>query len=144
RTLAEVIASERVNQEIKTTEQLIEILRKMAKKGKENRYFAQVFQALRIEVNDELKALEDMLEQSADLLKPRGRLVVMSYHSLEDRLVKNFMLRGHVSGKVEKDFYGNVIKPLEAKTRKPVTASEKEIIENNRARSAKLRIAEKL
>ncbi|MBL6445498.1 16S rRNA (cytosine(1402)-N(4))-methyltransferase RsmH [Fulvivirga sp. 29W222] len=144
RTLAKAIVATRINQEIKTIEDLKRILSKYAKRGKENRYYAQVFQAIRIEVNDELKALEEMLEQSSEMLAKDGRLVIMSYHSLEDRLVKNYIMKGKITGEVEKDFYGNVIKPLEAVTRKPVTASEEELNTNNRARSAKLRIAKKI
>lgn len=144
KTLAAAIVAARVNAEIKTVDDLKRILNKYAKRGKENKYYAQVFQSIRIEVNEELKALEEVLEQSTEMLKPGGRLVIMSYHSLEDRLVKSYVQKGKITGEVEKDFYGNVIKPLEAVTRKPVTASEEEIKENNRARSAKLRIAEKL
>jgi 16S rRNA (cytosine1402-N4)-methyltransferase len=102
-----------------------------------------VFQALRIEVNDEMGALEDMLKQTVEALKPGGRLVVMSYHSLEDRLVKNFINKGKFQGEVEKDFYGNLLRPLEPIHRKALIADEEEIQRNNRARSAKLRIAEK-
>ncbi|MFC4212760.1 16S rRNA (cytosine(1402)-N(4))-methyltransferase RsmH [Pedobacter lithocola] len=113
-------------------------------KGKENKYLAQVFQALRIEVNAEIKVLEDFLQQAADVLKPEGRLVVMSYHSLEDRPVKNFMAKGKFQGEVEKDFFGNQQKPFNVITRKAIIASDEEIGSNNRARSAKLRIAEKI
>ena len=113
-------------------------------KGKENKYLAQVFQALRIEVNAEIKVLENFLEQAADVLKPGGHLVVMSYHSLEDRPVKNFMAKGKFHGEVEKDFFGNQQKPFNVLTRKAIMASEEEIARNNRARSAKLRIAEKI
>ncbi|MDH5474083.1 MAG: 16S rRNA (cytosine(1402)-N(4))-methyltransferase RsmH [Cyclobacteriaceae bacterium] len=143
KTLAAAIVSARTNQPIHTVNELKAVLERFAKRGKEFRYFAQVFQAIRIEVNEELKALEEMLEQSAEILKKEGRLVVMSYHSLEDRLVKNFINKGDFRGNEEKDFYGNVIKPLVAINRKPIEASEKEVKENNRARSAKLRIAEK-
>ena len=144
KTLAAAIVASRINKPINTVNDFKEILEKYAKRGKEFRYFAQVFQGIRIEVNEELKALEEMLEQSAELLKPGGRLVVMSYHSLEDRLVKNFINKGNFKGNVEKDFYGNVLKPLNAINRKPIEASEEEVKENNRARSAKLRIAEKI
>ena len=110
----------------------------------ENKYLAMLFQALRIEVNGELDALQAMLQQAAELLNPGGRVVVMSYHSLEDRLVKNFFKTGNFEGVLEKDFYGNPIVPLKVVTRKAVTASEEELQRNNRARSAKLRVAEKV
>jgi len=113
-------------------------------KGKENKYLAQVFQALRIEVNAEIAVLENFLQQAAEVLKPGGHLVVMSYHSLEDRPVKNFMAKGKFQGEVEKDFFGNQQKPFNVITRKAIVASDEEIARNNRARSAKLRIAEKI
>jgi len=113
-------------------------------KGKENKYLAQVFQALRIEVNAEIQVLEDFLQQAAEVLKPGGHLVVMSYHSLEDRPVKNFMAKGKFQGEVEKDFFGNQQKPFNVITRKAIIATDEEIARNNRARSAKLRIAEKI
>lgn len=113
-------------------------------KGKENKYLAQVFQALRIEVNAEIQVLEDFLQQAAEVLKPGGHLVVMSYHSLEDRPVKNFMAKGKFQGEVEKDFFGNQQKPFNVITRKAIIATDEEIAGNNRARSAKLRIAEKI
>lgn len=113
-------------------------------KGKENKYLAQVFQALRIEVNAEIQVLEDFLQQASEVLKPGGHLVVMSYHSLEDRPVKNFMAKGKFQGEVEKDFFGNQQKPFNVITRKAIIATEEEIAQNNRARSAKLRIAEKI
>ena len=100
-----------------------------------------MFQALRIEVNQELDALKDLLEQSTKILKPGGRLVVMSYHSLEDRIVKNYMKRGAFDGKIEKDFFGNVLKPFTEITRHPIVPGEDEIEINSRSRSAKLRIA---
>lgn len=143
KTLAEAIFSSRHNDPIETINDLKQILLKHAPRHRENKYFAQVFQALRIEVNDELAVLEEFLTQVPELLTPNGRLVVMSYHSLEDRLVKNFILKGKFSGEVEKDFYGNEIKPLRAVTRKPVEATAEEVKRNPRARSAKLRIAEK-
>lgn len=143
KTLAKTICTARLNAPIDTVAALKDTIAKQTPRGKENKYLAQVFQALRIEVNQELEALREFLEQSVEVLKPGGRLVVMSYHSLEDRLVKNFIATGKFRGEVEKDFYGNPIKPLEAVTRKAVTASEEEIRLNNRARSAKLRIAEK-
>ena len=128
---------------ISTTTQLKEILQPLAQRGKENKFFAQVFQALRIEVNGEIDVLQKMLEQTSPLLKKGGRLVVMSYHSLEDRLVKNYMKAGNCEGKVEKDFFGNVLNDLELVNRKPITASQEELERNPRSRSAKLRIAQK-
>jgi len=144
KSLAKTIVTARLNFPIDTVSQFKEVISKLVPKGKENKYMAQVFQALRIEVNQELEALQEFLEQAADVLAVGGRLVVMSYHSLEDRLVKNFINSGKFRGEVEKDFYGNAIKPLESVTRKAVTATEEEIRQNNRARSAKLRIAVKL
>jgi 16S rRNA (cytosine1402-N4)-methyltransferase len=129
---------------IKTTMDLKSALKSMAPKGKENKYFAQVFQALRIEVNEELAALEDFLHQCAEVVAPNGRLVIMSYHSLEDRMVKNFLNTGKAFGELEKDFYGNPVRPFEAVTRKPIEASEDEVSENNRARSARLRVGERV
>lgn len=143
RTLAAAIVSARTNKPVNTVAELKEILQKFSPRGKENKYYAQVFQAIRIEVNEELKALEEMLVQSAEILKPGGRLVVLSYHSLEDRLVKNFMSKGNTRGEVEKDFYGNLIRPLKPVNKKPLEAKKEEIALNSRARSAKLRIAEK-
>lgn len=144
KTLAAAIVADRINQPITTVEQFKSLLSKYAKRGKENRYYAQVFQAIRIEVNEEMKALEEMLLQVPEVLKEGGRLVVMSYHSLEDRPVKNFISKGKLTGEVEKDFYGNVLKPLAAINRKPIGATQDEINNNNRARSAKLRIAERI
>lgn len=143
RSLAKTIVTARLNQSIETVEEFKKVIGKLIPKGKENKYLAQVFQALRIEVNQELEALQEFLEQSVEVLKPGGRLVVMSYHSLEDRLVKNFIAKGKFKGEVEKDFFGNEIKPLSAVNRKAITASAEEIKMNNRARSAKLRIAVK-
>ena len=143
KSLAREITTARLNAPIETVSELKLALLKLIPKGKENKYLAQVFQALRIEVNQELEALQEFLEQTVEVLKPGGRLVVMSYHSLEDRLVKSFIAKGKFRGEVEKDFFGNQLKPLEAVTRKAVTADEEEIKLNNRARSAKLRIAEK-
>lgn len=144
RSLAAAIVASRINTPIRTVTKFKEVLNRFAPKGREFKYQAQVFQALRIVVNDELKALEEMLEQTIEVLKPGGRLVVMSYHSLEDRLVKNFMAKGKFSGEVEKDFYGNMQRPLVPITRKPVEPSAEEVVQNNRARSARLRIAEKI
>jgi 16S rRNA (cytosine1402-N4)-methyltransferase len=144
KTLASAIVSARINNPIHTVADLKRVLDKFAKRGSEFKYYAQVFQALRMEVNDEMKALEEAMEQCQEVLKPRGRLVVMSYHSLEDRMVKNFITKGKAFGEVEKDFYGNMIRPLEPVSKKPITASAEELKENNRARSAKLRIAQKI
>lgn len=141
KTLAQTLVTQRLNKPIDTVDELKKAISKLIPKGKENKYLAQVFQALRIEVNQELEALKEFLEQTVDVLKTQGRLVVMSYHSLEDRLVKNFIAKGKFQGEVEKDFFGNQIKPLESITRKAIVASEEEIKLNNRARSAKLRIA---
>jgi 16S rRNA (cytosine1402-N4)-methyltransferase len=143
KSLARTLVTVRLNKSIQTVAELKNAIGALIPKGKENKYLAQVFQALRIEVNQELEALKEFLEQSVDVLKSQGRLVVMSYHSLEDRLVKNFIAKGKFHGEVEKDFFGNQIKPLESLTRKAIVASEKEVKENNRARSAKLRIAVK-
>jgi 16S rRNA (cytosine1402-N4)-methyltransferase len=143
KTLAQTLVTQRLNKSIDTVDELKKAISKLIPKGKENKYLAQVFQALRIEVNQELEALKEFLEQTVDVLKTQGRLVVMSYHSLEDRLVKNYIAKGKFQGELEKDFFGNPIKPLESITRKAIVASGDEIKLNNRARSAKLRIAEK-
>lgn len=143
RSLAQAIAAARTNKELVTVADLRAVAEKMAPRGRENKYLAQVFQALRIEVNEEMLVLEEMLQQCSEALAPGGRLVIMSYHSLEDRLVKNYMQKGNTAGKVEKDFYGNLLRPLEPVTRKPVVAGAEELAANNRARSAKLRVAEK-
>ncbi|HEK21170.1 16S rRNA (cytosine(1402)-N(4))-methyltransferase RsmH [Mucilaginibacter sp.] len=143
KSLAKTIATARLNGPLNTIADLKNAISNLIPRGKENKYLAQVFQALRIEVNQELEALKDFLEQSAEVLTKGGRLVVMSYHSLEDRLVKNFIAKGKFSGEVEKDIYGNDNRPLEAVSRGAITATEEEIKQNNRARSAKLRIAVK-
>ncbi len=143
KTVAKAMVQERITKPFTRTDELKALLARFAPRGKENKYFAQVFQALRIEVNNEMQALEDFLHQAGEVMEPGGRLVVMSYHSLEDRMVKNFINKGKVYGEVEKDFYGNVLKPFEALNRKPIEASEDEIKENKRARSAKLRIAQR-
>ena len=129
---------------IETTTDLKNAVAPHLPKGQENKVLAQIFQALRIEVNKEMEVLEVFLSQCADMLKPGGRLVVMSYHSLEDRLVKNFMRSGNASGEVEKDFFGNQNTPYKLITHKPIVPSDEEIARNSRARSAKLRIAERV
>ncbi|HMR18883.1 MAG TPA: 16S rRNA (cytosine(1402)-N(4))-methyltransferase RsmH [Sphingobacterium sp.] len=144
KSLAKTIVTARLTREINTITELKDVIRKLVPKGKEHKYHAQVFQALRIEVNKELEALQEFLLQTVSVLKDRGRLVVMSYHSLEDRLVKNFMLKGKFKGEVEKDFFGNEIKPFRVVSRKAVVATADEIKKNTRARSAKLRVAEKI
>lgn len=141
RTAAQTIVAARSVAEIVTINDLKNILQKIMPRGKENKYLAQLFQALRIEVNEEMRALEDFLQDTPKVLNPESRLVVMSYHSLEDRLVKNFFRSGKFRGDVEKDFYGNDIKPLKSLTRKPIEASAEEVSVNPRARSAKLRVA---
>lgn len=144
KSLAKAIVERRTQNAIKTNEDLKNILIDFAPRGREFKYYAQVFQALRIEVNNELEVLKEMLTRCMNMLRPGGRFVIISYHSLEDRLVKNYFNKGKFFGEVEKDVFGNVLKPLKSITRKPVLASDHEILENNRARSAKMRIAEKI
>ncbi|HPT03509.1 MAG TPA: 16S rRNA (cytosine(1402)-N(4))-methyltransferase RsmH [Bacteroidales bacterium] len=141
--LANTIIHFRNEKEINSTATLKEAMATCIDKRTENKYLAQVFQALRIEVNSEMDALKDLLIQAGEVLKPGGRLVVMSYHSLEDRLVKNFFKAGNFEGVVKKDFFGNPMTPFRLINRKPIVASQDELNENNRARSSKLRIAEK-
>jgi 16S rRNA (cytosine1402-N4)-methyltransferase len=144
RTLAQAIIQARTRKALETTQEFKEILNKLAPKHREFKYFAQVFQAIRIEVNQELAVIEEFLAQAPAVLKPEGRLVIMSFHSLEDRLVKNFIKAGNVQGKEDKDLFGVVHRPFESVIRKPITASEEELKLNPRSRSAKLRIASKL
>lgn len=132
------------NRPVETTGQLLALLKGFAPALRENKFAAQVFQALRIAVNDEMGALEDFLVQSSQVLREDGRLCVISYHSLEDRLVKNYIRAGNFSGEAEKDFYGNTLSPLRAVNRKVITPSQQELAENSRSRSAKLRVAEKV
>ncbi len=141
---AKAIIAARDIKPLETTKDLKEALLDCIPRGKENKYFAQVFQAIRIEINQELEALKIMLKQALEVLKPGGIIVVMSYHSLEDRLVKNFFKTGNFEGKVEKDFYGNNLTPFKLVNRKPILADEEELLLNPRSRSAKLRIAKKL
>jgi 16S rRNA (cytosine1402-N4)-methyltransferase len=143
KTLAETIVGERENRPIKTISDFLIILDPLVR-GKRPRYLAQVFQALRIEVNDEMGALRDFLTEALEVLKPGGRLVVMSYHSLEDRYVKNFVKKGRFDGEFIKDDFGKIHRPFIAITKKAVEASAAELKINPRARSAKLRIAEKV
>jgi len=144
KSLARAIVTARLDQPFTDIDSLKSAISAHIPKGKENKYLAQVFQALRIEVNAEIQVLENFLQQASEVLKPGGRLVVMSYHSLEDRPVKNFMAKGKFQGEVEKDFFGNQQKPFNVITRKAIVATDEEIVQNNRARSAKLRIAEKI
>lgn len=138
------ILAQRAESPLKTIDDLKSLLVEMVPEKVQHKFLAQVFQAIRIEVNEELKVIEQLLEQAVEVLKEGGRIAVITYHSLEDRLVKNFFRTGNFEGKVDKDFYGNLIRPLEPINRKPIVPSEKEIKANNRARSAKLRIAEKV
>lgn len=143
RRIAASIVKARNIQPITKTGELIEILKPFFNKNKEKKDLARVFQALRIEVNNEMDTLKEMLTQAQDMLKPGGRLSVITYHSLEDRLVKNFIRTGNFEGKQEKDFYGNLLTPFVAVNHKVIVPSDEEIEQNPRSRSAKLRIAEK-
>ena len=143
RRLAQEIISRRSIAPIRTTEELKQIGQRFCNPQTESKYLSQIFQALRIEVNNEMQALKDFLQGGLEILKPKGRFVVITYHSLEDRLVKNFFNTGNMEGKVEQDFYGNVRTPFTAISKKVIVPSDEEIKENNRARSAKLRIVEK-
>jgi 16S rRNA (cytosine1402-N4)-methyltransferase len=143
RAIARVIVEASKQEAIITTNQLIDVVGHMVPEKKRNQFLARIFQSIRIEVNDEMKALEEMLLDAVDMLNEGGRLVVLSYHSLEDRMVKNLMKKGKPEGELEKDFFGNPIKDLIEITRKVIVASKRQIEENTRARSAKLRIAEK-
>lgn len=144
RRFATAIVKARNEAPIETVEALLAAVNPLINPKKEKKELAQVFQALRIVVNGEIEALSAFLQQSLKVLKPSGRLVIITYHSLEDRLVKNFMRAGNLEGKVEQDFYGRRMSPLKLLTSKPIVASEEEVERNPRARSAKLRIAEKI
>lgn len=144
RKLAHAIVKQRQQETIDTTGKLVNVVSPFINKKQEKKELAQVFQALRIEVNHEIDVLKRLLQQSLDVLNPGGRLVVITYHSLEDRLVKNFMRSGNVEGRIEKDFYGRVNTPWKLVNNKVIVASEAEVEANPRSRSAKLRIAEKL
>jgi 16S rRNA (cytosine1402-N4)-methyltransferase len=140
RSLAKAVVTGRLERPIETLSDFKKVAALQIPRGKEHKYLAQVFQALRIEVNKEIQVLEQFLLQSADVLNSGGRLVVISYHSLEDRPVKNFLAKGKFKGEVEKDFFGNEQKPFQVLTRKAIIASPEELSRNNRSRSAKLRI----
>lgn len=143
RKLASVIVRTRESKKIETIGDFLEVIKPFTGKDKEKKFFAQAFQALRIEVNDEMRALKEMLQQTLQVLKPGGRLVVITYHSLEDRLVKNFLKTGNFEGKSEQDFFGNIQTPFRMVNNKVIVPSDEEIERNPRSRSAKLRIAEK-
>jgi 16S rRNA (cytosine1402-N4)-methyltransferase len=142
--IANLLVKCREEAPIQTTFELIEALMPLTPRHKEYRFQAQVFQAIRMEVNQELQVLEELLEQCTSLIKPGGRLVIITYHSLEDRLVKHYLRTGNAEGKLEKDFFGNPIRPFKPTQSKPITPTESELELNNRSRSAKLRIAERL
>lgn len=142
--VANCLVKARAAAPIRTTAELVEAVKPCTPKKDPSKFLTKLFQALRIEVNGEMEALKMALEQSLKVLKPGGRLVVISYHSLEDRLVKNFMRSGNFSGKVEKDFFGRAQVPFEAVTRKAVVPTEEELERNPRSRSARLRAAVKL
>lgn len=144
RRIASAIVRKRENKAIETTSDLLAIIKDMVNPKQEKKELAQIFQALRIEVNDEMASLKSMLLQSAAILKPGGRMVVLTYHSLEDRIVKDFFKFGNFEGKAEKDFFGRVIAPLKQVNNKVIVPTDEEIERNPRSRSAKLRIAEKL
>ena len=144
RNMARLIADARSKQAIHTTGDLDRAIARMLPKGAEHKVLAKVYQALRIEVNQEMRSLEKFLEGAARSLKPGGRLVVITYHSLEDRMVKNFIRSGNIAGEEEKDVFGRSSAPLKAVDRKPILPDEAEIAGNTRARSAKLRVAEKV
>ncbi|MSP68818.1 MAG: 16S rRNA (cytosine(1402)-N(4))-methyltransferase RsmH [Bacteroidetes bacterium] len=141
--LSKTIFAAREEVSIRSIAELKAVISSCMPKGKEFQYLAKVFQALRIEINGEMEALKELLLQSVEVLKPEGRMVVISYHSLEDRLVKNYFRTGSLKGEQQKDFFGNIIRPFEPVNRKPIVPSESELNLNNRSRSAKLRIATK-
>lgn len=142
--LAACIVKERSASKIETTQQFKTAILSVTPKIKEHQYLAKVFQALRIAVNNELEVLKDLLKQCFEVLAPGGRMVVISYHSLEDRLVKNYIKSGNFEGVIEQDFFGNKLVDFKAVNRQIITPSAEELSSNNRSRSAKLRIAEKL
>ena len=142
KTLALRIVEQRSQQSLNTIGQFLGVVEPIIR-GHRSRYLAQVFQALRIEVNDEMGALEDFLKQAMEVLKPGGRLVVISYHSIEDRMIKNFLKAGNIKGVADKDFYGNINRPFKVISKKAILPTDEEIKNNPRARSAKLRVGEK-
>ncbi len=142
KTLALAVVQEREKKPFRTTGDLVELCSRNLL-GERMRYLSQVFQALRMEANDELGSLEDFMKDALEMLAPGGRLAIITFHSLEDRMVKNFMKTGNVAGEPDKDFYGNITKPWDMITKKPVEASQAETKQNTRSRSAKLRVAAK-
>ena len=142
--LARKIHERRQNKSIQTISELLEVVSGLVQRNKTNQFLSKIFQAIRIEVNEEMEVLKKLLEQGVEVIKPGGRFVIITYHSLEDRLVKNFFRSGNFKGELEKDFYGNVLKPFQEINRKPIIPDENELKVNNRARSAKLRIAERI
>ena len=140
RRIAKAIVAARSNEPIETITQFLDLVKVFFPREREKKDLAKLFQALRIEVNREMDVLKNLLDQSVAMLAPEGRLAVLTYHSLEDRLVKNFIKAGNFEGQQEKDFYGRVVAPLKAINTKVIIASEKEVLENSRARSAKLRV----
>ena len=142
KTLAEAIVKERQLKTIKTTNDFLQIVEPLVR-GQWARYLSQVFQALRIEVNDEMGVLKTFLQEALEVLKPEGRLVIITYHSIEDRFVKKFLKSGNFEGVPDKDFYGNIYRPFKIITKKPILPSKEEIKKNPRARSASLRVGEK-
>ena len=141
RKVVQMLLKKRSEEPIRTTKELVDLLKELVKGNKQTQFLAQVFQAIRIEVNDEMGALMDFLEQSVSVLEEGGRLVVISYHSIEDRLVKNFIRSGNFTGELTKDHFGVVQKPLTGINKKPIITADEEIARNPRARSAKMRIA---
>ncbi|TDG95763.1 16S rRNA (cytosine(1402)-N(4))-methyltransferase RsmH [Cardinium endosymbiont of Culicoides punctatus] len=139
-SVAKAIIKARTHRPIETTGQLKDLVVPFAPKSKENQYVSKIFQAFRIEVNNELAELESLLNQSAQIIKPGGRMAIISYHSLEDRLVKNFLNTGNILGQIQQDGYGNILRPFSPLQKKPLIPSEKELSQNKRARSARLRI----
>ena len=142
RQIARTIVQQRSTRPIATTGELKQVVQRFLPKGKENKVLAQLYQAIRIEVNGELAALEELLLQLPEIVRPGGRIALISYHSLEDRLVKRFIRDGQFSGEPQKDFYGNLLTPFQ-KVGKAIVATQEEIAQNNRARSAVLRVAER-
>lgn len=144
RRIAKEIVEARNRKPFRSVSDIMDAVGKLAPFRQEHKFYARLFQSLRIEVNSEIEYLQEMLEQARDMLKPGGRLAVITYHSLEDRIVKNFMRAGNFSGTEEKDFYGNIKSPFKLITKKGITPSPEEIDMNNRSRSARLRVAEKI